>query len=157
MAVTMQSLELKIPPPIIAVFIAFAMWGISLITPLLEVSTIYQMPLAIAIAVLGGALMVAGNISFRQAKTTVNPMKPESASSLVSSGVYRFTRNPMYLGVLTVLIAWAVFLSSPWALFGLLAFFFYIDRFQIAPEEKALTRLFGTDYATYQTKVRRWI
>ena len=153
----MQSLELKIPPPIIAVLIALAMWGISLITPLLEVSTIYRMPLAMAIAVLGGALMVAGNISFRQAKTTVNPMKPESASSLVNSGVYRFTRNPMYLGVLSVLMAWAVFLSSLWALFGLLAFFLYIDRFQIAPEEKALTRLFGTDYAAYQIKVRRWI
>ncbi len=153
----MQSLELKIPPPIIAVLVAIAMWGISLITPLLTVPTTYRVPLAMTIAVIGGVLMVAGNISFRQAKTTVNPMKPESASSLVSSGVYRFTRNPMYLGVLTVLIAWAIFLSSPWALFGLLAFFLYIDRFQIAPEEKALTRLFGTDYATYQTKVRRWI
>jgi protein-S-isoprenylcysteine O-methyltransferase Ste14 len=153
----MQSLELKIPPPIIAVLIAFAMWGISLITPLLEVSKTYRSPLAIAIAVVGGALAIAGNISFRQAKTTVNPLKPESASSLVNSGIYRLTRNPMYLGMLTVLVAWSVFLSSIWSLFGLPAFFFYIDRFQIAPEEKALTRLFGTDYAAYQTKVRRWI
>jgi protein-S-isoprenylcysteine O-methyltransferase Ste14 len=157
MIVIMQSLELKIPPPIIAVLVAIAMWGISFITPLLKVPTTYRLPLAMAIAVVGGVLMVAGNISFRQAKTTVNPMKPESASSLVSSGVYRFTRNPMYLGMLTVLFAWAVFLSSSWSLFGLLAFFLYIDRFQIAPEEKALTRLFGTDYAAYQTKVRRWI
>jgi protein-S-isoprenylcysteine O-methyltransferase Ste14 len=153
----MQSLELKIPPPIIAVLIALAMWGISLITPLLEVSTTYRMPLAIAIAVVGGVFAIAGNISFRQAKTTVNPMKPESASSLVSSGIYRFTRNPMYLGLLVVLIAWAVFLSSPWALFGLLAFFLYIDRFQIAPEERVLSNLFGTDYINYQTNVRRWI
>jgi protein-S-isoprenylcysteine O-methyltransferase Ste14 len=153
----MQSLELKIPPPIIAVLIAFAMWGISLITPLLALSPTYRIPIAIAIAVVGGALAIAGTISFRQAKTTVNPLKPESTSSLVNSGIYQFTRNPMYLGMLMVLVAWAVFLSSIWSLLGLPAFFFYIDRFQIAPEEKALIKLFGTDYAAYQTKVRRWI
>ena len=157
MVVIMQSLELKIPPPIIAVLVAIAMWGVSLITPLLTLTTIYRVPLAMTIAMVGGVLMIAGNISFRQAKTTVNPMKPESASSLVSSGVYRFTRNPMYLGVLTILIAWTVFLSSLWALFGLLAFFLYIERFQIAPEERVLFRLFGTDYTTYQAKVRRWL
>jgi protein-S-isoprenylcysteine O-methyltransferase Ste14 len=153
----MQSLELKIPPPIIAVLIAIAMWGISLITPLLAVPRNYLIPLAIAIALIGGAFAIAGNISFHQVKTTVNPMRPESASSLVCSGVYKFTRNPMYLGMLIVLVAWAIFLSSPGALLGLLAFFFYIDRFQIAPEERVLSRLFGNDYATYQTKVRRWV
>jgi protein-S-isoprenylcysteine O-methyltransferase Ste14 len=153
----MQSLELKIPPPIIAVLVAFAMWGISLITPLLEVSKTYRSPLAIAIAAVGVAVAIAGTISFRQAKTTVNPLKPESTSSLVNSGIYQFTRNPMYLGMLMVLVAWAVFLSSIWSLLGLPAFFFYIDRFQIAPEEKALIKLFGNDYAAYQTKVRRWI
>jgi protein-S-isoprenylcysteine O-methyltransferase Ste14 len=144
----MQFLELKIPPPIIAVLIAVAMWGISLITPLLAVSSTYQIPLAMAIASVGVALALAGSISFHQAKTTVNPLKPEAASSLVSSGIYQFTRNPMYLGMLMVLLAWAVYLSSPWALLGLVAFVIYIDRFQIAPEEKALTTLFGTDYAT---------
>jgi protein-S-isoprenylcysteine O-methyltransferase Ste14 len=153
----MQFLELKIPPPIIAVLIAVAMWGISLITPLLAVSSTYQILLAMAIAGVGVALALAGSISFHQAKTTVNPLKLEAASSLVSSGIYQFTRNPMYLGMLMVLLAWAVYLSSPWALLGLVAFVIYIDRFQIAPEEKALTTLFGTDYATYQTKVRRWI
>jgi protein-S-isoprenylcysteine O-methyltransferase Ste14 len=157
MVITMQSLELKIPPPIVAVLIALAMWGISLITPLLEVFITYRMIIAMAIAIFGGALIISSNISFHQVKTTVNPLKPESASSLVSSGVYRFTRNPMYLGVLVVLIAWAIFLSSPWALFGLLAFFLYIDRFQISPEEKALSKLFGSDYTTYQNQVRRWI
>jgi protein-S-isoprenylcysteine O-methyltransferase Ste14 len=153
----MQSLELKIPPPIIAVLIAVTMWGISLITPLLAVSSTYRIPLAMAIAVVGVALALAGNISFRQAKTTVNPLKPEAASSLVSSGIYQLTRNPMYLGMLMVLVAWAAFLSSPWALLGLVAFVIYIDRFQIVPEERVLSQLFGTDYVNYQTKVRRWI
>jgi protein-S-isoprenylcysteine O-methyltransferase Ste14 len=153
----MQSLELKIPPPIIAVLLAAAMWGIFVVTPLMAVSSTYQIPLAMAIAVVGVALALAGSMSFRQAKTTVNPLKPEAASSLVSSGIYQFTRNPMYLGMLMVLVAWAVFLSSLWALLGLLAFVLYIDRFQIVPEERVLSQLFGTDYINYQTKVRRWI
>ncbi|MBW4552543.1 MAG: isoprenylcysteine carboxylmethyltransferase family protein [Aphanocapsa sp. GSE-SYN-MK-11-07L] len=153
----MQSLELKIPPPVIAALVAIAMWGISLMTPLLEMFTPYCVFVAIAIALIGIAFNISGIISFRQARTTVNPMKPESASSLVSSGIYRVTRNPMYVGFLFVLIAWAAFLSSPWALLGPLAFFLYISRFQIAPEERVLSRLFGTDYSAYKAKVRQWL
>jgi protein-S-isoprenylcysteine O-methyltransferase Ste14 len=153
----MQSLELKIPPPVITILVAIAMWGISLMTPLLEIFTPYRVSVAIAIALVGSAFNVAGIISFRQAQTTVNPMKPESASSLVNSGIYRVTRNPMYLGFLFVLIALAAFLSSPWALLGPLAFFLYIGRFQIAPEERVLSTLFGTEYSAYKIKVRRWL
>jgi protein-S-isoprenylcysteine O-methyltransferase Ste14 len=153
----MQSLELKIPPPVIAALVAIAMWGISLTTPLFEISMIYRRPVAIGIALAGMAFNVTSIISFRQAQTTINPMKPESASFLVSSGIYRITRNPMYVGVLFLLMAWSAFLSSPWTLLGPLAFFLYISRFQIAPEEMALSRLFGTDYAAYKTMVRRWL
>ncbi len=153
----MQLLELKIPPPVIAALIAIAMWGISLMTPLLEIFTPYRVPVAIAIALVGLVFNVTGVVSFRQAQTTVNPMKPESASSLVCSGIYRVTRNPMYVGFLFMLMAWAAFLSSPWALVGPLAFFLYISRFQIAPEERALSILFGTDYTAYQTRVRQWL
>jgi protein-S-isoprenylcysteine O-methyltransferase Ste14 len=84
-------------------------------------------------------------------------MKPASASSLVSSGVYRITRNPMYVGVLLVLVAWATFLAAPLALPGPLAFVLYIGRFQIAPEEAVLGKLFGAEYAEYKAKVRRWL
>lgn len=153
----MQSLELKIPPPVIAALVAIAMWGISLITPLLEIFAPYRLPVAIAIALAGIAFNVAGIISFREVQTTINPMKPESASSLVSSGIYRITRNPMYVGFLCLLVAWAAFLASPWTSLGPLAFFLYISRFQIAPEEIALSRLFGTDYTSYKTMVRRWL
>src|SRR5664279_3386787 len=98
---------------------------------------------ALAIAAVGAAFSVGGVIAFRRAKTTVNPMKPEAASSLVSSGVYRATRNPMYVGLLLVLVAWAVFLSSFLALLGPLAFIACIGRFQITPEERVLSALFG--------------
>ena len=153
----MQSLELKIPPPAVAALVAIAMWGLSAITPVLEVPWQYRVAAAFAIALAGGAFSMAGIVSFRRARTTVNPMKPESASSLVCSGIYRITRNPMYVGLLLVLVALATFLAAPWALLGPVAFVFYIGRFQIAPEEKALSEIFGAEYSAYMAKVRRWL
>jgi protein-S-isoprenylcysteine O-methyltransferase Ste14 len=153
----MQALELKIPPPAVAVLVAAAMWGISLVAPLLEMPVFIRAVVAITIALIGGAFSVAGVISFRRAKTTVNPMKPETTSALVCSGVYSVTRNPMYLGLVLVLIAWAVFLSSGWALLGPLAFALYINRFQITPEERMLSAMFGTGYSAYKSNVRRWL
>ena len=153
----MRSLELKIPPPAVAAMIAIAMWGVSLIAPLLEVPARFRVILAITVGLVGGAFSLAGIVSFRRAETTVNPMKPEAASSLVSSGIYRVTRNPMYVGLLFVLVAWAAFLSSAWALLGALAFFLYIGRFQITPEERVLAKLFVAEYSDYKTRVRRWL
>ena len=153
----MNSLELKVPPPLVAATLAAAMWGVSLFAPHIQLPSIARVLAAATIALVGAGFAIAGVVSFRRAKTTVNPLKPESASSLVSSGVYAITRNPMYVGLLFVLVAWAVFLSSPLALAGPLAFFLYIGRFQIAPEERALSNLFGSEYANYRARVRRWL
>ena len=153
----MQTLELKIPPPAVAALIAGAMWGISLVTPPLDVHGLVRVAAAIAIALAGGGIALSGVVSFRLARTTVNPMKPETTSALVTRGIYRITRNPMYVGVLFVLVAWAVFLSAPWTLAGPLAFVLYMNRFQIAPEERVLSTMFGTDYSTYKSRVRRWL
>lgn len=157
MIIRLQALELKIPPPALAVLIAGAMWGVSLLAPLLEMPAFIRVAAAVTIALAGGGFSLAGVISFRRARTTVNPMRPETTSSLVCSGIYSVTRNPMYVGLLLVLVAWAVFLSSAWALLGPLAFAIYINRFQIAPEERVLSAMFGTDYAAYQSRVRRWL
>ena len=100
---------------------------------------------------------VSGIVSFRRAKTTVNPMKPDSTSSLVVSGIYRYTRNPMYLGFLLVLLGWAAFLSNVAALAFLPAFVVYMNRFQIRPEERVLASLFPHDCSGIPAKVRRWI
>lgn len=81
----------------------------------------------------------------------------DAASSLVTNGVYRFTRNPMYVGLLLALSGWAAFLSSPSALVYLVAFVLYMNRFQIEPEERVLASRFGADYAAYRTRVRRWL
>ena len=84
-------------------------------------------------------------------------MKPEAASSLVTGGIYRVTRNPMYVGLLFVLVAWAAFLWAPWAMLGPILFVTYMNRFQIRPEERTLMRTFGDDYARYKIAVRRWL
>jgi protein-S-isoprenylcysteine O-methyltransferase Ste14 len=112
---------------------------------------------AAAIGLVGIGFSAAGVLAFRRARTTVNPTTPEKATALVSSGAYRITRNPMYVGLAWVLVAWAVFLSSGWALLGVVAFVLYIGRFQIAPEERALAQLFGSEYAAYRARVRRWL
>jgi protein-S-isoprenylcysteine O-methyltransferase Ste14 len=153
----MDVLELKVPPPAVAALMAGAMWGISLIAPLLEVPALLRVATAIAVALTGVGVSLAGVIEFQRARTTVNPMKPEATSSLVCSGIYRVTRNPMYVGVFFVLVGWAVFLSSAWSLLGPLAFVLYINRFQIAPEERVLSAMFGTDYSAYKSRVRRWL
>jgi len=106
---------------------------------------------------LGALTCLAGVRYFRRAKTTVNPMKPESASALVASGIYRYSRNPMYLGFLLMLLGWALWLSNASALLLLPAFVLYMNRFQICPEERALLSLFGPDYMQYRARVRRWL
>jgi protein-S-isoprenylcysteine O-methyltransferase Ste14 len=133
------------------------MWATSRLAPLLQIPGALRLGTAAAVLLVGIGFSVGGVLAFRRARTTLNPTKPEQASSLVRSGVYRVTRNPMYVGLLCVLVAWAVFLSSAWALLGPLIFVLYIGRFQIAPEERALAKLFGSEFADYQAKVRRWL
>ena len=153
----MRALELKVPPPIVALLVAVAMWAIALTATRIEMTPLVRFGAALVFAIAGVGIGILGVIGFRHARTTANPMKPEAASSLVTSGVYRFTRNPMYLGLCLVLVAWALFLSSPSAFLGPILFIFYINRFQIAPEETALSAIFEEEFAAYKAKVRRWI
>lgn len=112
---------------------------------------------AILLACLGAAIDLAGLAAFRKARTTINPLRPEKASSLVRSGIYRYTRNPMYLGMLVLLLAWSAYLAHPAAFAMLPLFVLYLNRFQIAPEERALARLFGAEFDDYRRRVRRWL
>jgi protein-S-isoprenylcysteine O-methyltransferase Ste14 len=113
----------------------------------------------IALATFGLAvgILVTAVVGFRKAKTTVDPMHPEAASTIVTSGIYRFTRNPMYLGFLLALIAWAVFLGNFVAALMPLLFVAYMNRFQISPEERTLLARFGAPYESYLRSVRRWL
>jgi protein-S-isoprenylcysteine O-methyltransferase Ste14 len=157
----MSRLELLVPPPVVVLITAALMWTASFYVPAFDMppasSTAVRLPTALAIALAGIAFDLAGLVSFRRARTTVNPMRPSASSALVTSGVYRLTRNPMYFGLLLLLTAWAVFLSSPWLLAGPLAFVLYMNRFQIGPEERALSARFADSYTAYRRRVRRWI
>jgi protein-S-isoprenylcysteine O-methyltransferase Ste14 len=150
----MQILELKVPPPLVGLVIGAAMWGIA---PLGGDSPALAKVVAFVLCALGLFVMLAGVASFRRARTTVNPLKPETASALVTTGIYARTRNPMYVGMALVLVGWAFLLAQPQALVGPIAFVLYITRFQIVPEERVLASMFGESFAAYRARVRRWL
>ena len=153
----MQALELKIPPPAVAALLAVAMWFSSRFGPSVELPLLAR-SIAFGVIVFAGAAMgVAGNVAFKRARTTPNPFRPQQASSLVTTGIYRYTRNPMYVGLCLVLLGWAAFLGAAFALLGPVAFVAYIARFQILPEERALSAKFGAAYSEYVAQVRRWL
>jgi protein-S-isoprenylcysteine O-methyltransferase Ste14 len=154
-------LELKLPPPAVALASAGVMKLLSWLpgrAALADAATGASLHvLAPAIAAIGIGIALAGVVEFRRAHTTVNPHKPQNASRLVTTGIYRYTRNPMYLGIAVVLLAWAAWLGSAWSLPGIAMFAAYITRFQIAPEERALLRIFGAEFEEYRERVRRWL
>jgi protein-S-isoprenylcysteine O-methyltransferase Ste14 len=153
----MNALELKIPPPALAAGLALLMWLTSRLLDPSPAALSVRLGMALFLVAVGLGISVAGMLAFRRAATTVNPFKPQTASSLVTCGVYRWTRNPMYAGLLLTLSGWAAFLWSAAALPWLAVFVLYMNRFQIVPEERVLSGLFGAGYASYKARVRRWI
>jgi protein-S-isoprenylcysteine O-methyltransferase Ste14 len=153
----MKALELKIPPPIVGLLVGVAMWKFASLCPSLDVPLLIRKVTAGVLLLVAAGIAFPGFVALLRARTTFNSMKPKATSSLVTGGIYRFTRNPMYLSVLLILVAWAIFLSSAWALVGPVAFVLYINRFQITPEERVLAAMFGTAYAEYKGRVRRWL
>ena len=152
-----NGLALKFPPLGLVVIAAALMWIASSASPMFDVFLPAKSLLSASLALIGALTCVTGVVSFRRAKTTVNPIKPDSTSSLVISGIYKYTRNPMYLGFVLVLLGWAAFLSNLAALALLPAFVLYINRFQIMPEEHVLASLFPNTYPAYRARVRRWL
>jgi protein-S-isoprenylcysteine O-methyltransferase Ste14 len=109
------------------------------------------------LALAGALVALAGVVAFRRQETTVNPLTPSESSSLVASGIYRFSRNPMYLGFVLALLGWAAFLGNWVSALLLPAFVAYMSRFQIQPEERALAERFGPEFIAYSQSVRRWL
>ncbi|MFO1449557.1 MAG: isoprenylcysteine carboxylmethyltransferase family protein [Opitutaceae bacterium] len=153
----MHSLELKVPPLVVLVVVAATLWLVAKAVPQADFQLPARPAVALILATVGVGTAVAGVVSFRRAKTTVNPLKPDAASSLVTSGIYRLTRNPMYLGMLILLAGWAALWSNTFGFLVVPSFVLYMNRFQILPEERALTTLFASEFATYCARVRRWL
>ncbi|XOZ34408.1 methyltransferase family protein [Halomonadaceae bacterium KBTZ08] len=152
-----KGLELTIPPPLIALTVALLMWGIAHLVPGAALPLPRSATLAFVVAMAGFGIALVGILQFWRASTTVNPHTPQNSEQLVQHGIYRFSRNPMYLGLAVVLLAWALYLSNGLSLFLIPGFIVYINRFQILPEERHMRALFGQSFDEYAARVRRWI
>ena len=150
-------LDHRIPPPVLLVVAFAAMWAAAAWLPVLSLPGALRFTLTAALALGGAAINVAGFRTIRGAGSTIDPTRPSAATALVTSGPFRISRNPMYVGFATLLLAWAVYLQSAWALVGPLLYVLYLQRFQITPEERALRARFGSEFEAYATRVRRWL
>lgn len=150
-------MELKVPPAFQVLFFGFLMWLIKKLTQHTHFDFEYQKELSWIVFSIGILLGLISIYSFRKARTSVDPLHPAKASNLVVRGLYKYTRNPMYLALLFVLLAFLIRLGSLYNFLVIALYILFITEFQIKPEETALTKLFGDQYLDYKSKVRRWI
>ena len=150
-------LKNTIPPPIIALAFGLLIWAMNRYLPLYVPSLGKLSYFGYLFILMGLALDIVSFVNFLKNKTTVNPLKPQKASSLVISGFYRISRNPMYLGMFYVLLGVATLLGDISGLIPLPILVLTMNYLQIVPEEKILAEIFGDEYLTYKQNVRRWI
>ncbi|MEO0614740.1 MAG: isoprenylcysteine carboxylmethyltransferase family protein [Pseudomonadota bacterium] len=150
-------MQAKIPPPVLAALIAAAMYGVSRSPWALPFDTGFNGWISSALLLAGAVVAALGIIQFRRHKTTVDPLHPDKASTLVTSGIYRVTRNPMYVGLVLILLGVGVRFDSLAALVVALGFVPLITVLQIRAEEAAMRDLFGSDFDAYAATVRRWL
>lgn len=150
-------LETRIPPLLLLLIAVLGVWWLALVLPQSSLPWWLRLPLAVVLLLAGLVFCLAGLRAFRRVGTTVNPVDPEATSTLVRSGVYRLSRNPMYLGFVFLLLAQAVWLQAPFGLVVVAGFIAWVTRFQIVPEDRALRQRFGDEFTAYCAGVRRWL
>ena len=146
-----------IPPPVIAIIFGLLIWAMNLYFPIYVPSIGIFSYFGYIFILMGLVLDVVSFIDFLKNKTTVNPIKPQNASTLVTNGFYRISRNPMYLGMFYILLGVTTLLGDISGLLMLPLLVLTMNYLQIIPEEKVLEELFGDDYLEYKKKIRRWI
>lgn len=150
-------MKLRIPPPILFLLATGLMWIISHFIEYGHMVILFRRPIFYFLILCAIVITFFSMSGFKKAKTTIDPLNPDKTSSLVTEGIYSWTRNPMYLALLLLLGAWAVYLGSALNIAVLVLFMGYITEFQIKPEEEALTAKFGEAYESYTSRVRRWL
>lgn len=152
-----MDLELKIPPAIITLVIATAMWWIDqyLVFHWATFGSIWWV--SFMFVAIGGVFGLVGLVQFYKSSTSIDPHKPEKASRLVTNGIYSISRNPMYTGLLLMLVGYGFYLGNGLAFALLPLFMGYMNRYQITPEEKVMEDKFGEEYQKYKSEVRRWL
>lgn len=146
-------MENRIPPPILTLVLAMAMWPLAAEAP----SPLWRTVTAIGIFLLAAFFGLPALRAFRGAGTTIDPVRIDRASALVTGGIYRVTRNPMYVSLTLMLCSWALWLGGSWVWTGPVFLALWLDRFQIRPEERVMSARFGDAYLRYRGEVRRWL
>jgi len=148
-------METKIPPPIVTLVFGLSIYFSRGIFQAVEIK--YSFYIGILLLILGLGILISAVGLFRKDKTTVNPLSPEQATKLVTDGIFKYSRNPMYLGMALVLCSIAVSFNLIGGIILIALFCFYITKFQILPEERAMSNLFSQDFDKYKQATRRWI
>ena len=148
-------METKIPPPIVTLVFGLSIYLSRGIFQVVEFN--HSFYLGIILLLLGFVILISAVRLFRKDKTTVNPLSPEQATTLVTDGIFKYSRNPMYLGMALVLGSIAVFFNLIGGIILVALFCAYITKFQILPEERAMRDLFSDDFDKYTKVTRRWI
>ncbi len=152
-----MKLNLKIPPVAQAIIAIIFICLLDQYLPLYQINFPFQKTMAAALMTTGLGIALSGVYAFRKSKTTVDPRTPEKASQLVIIGIYKHTRNPMYLGLTFILTSICVLLGTISTIFAIITFILFINKYQIIPEETALKKIFGNNYLQYLQSVRRWL
>ena len=152
-----HKLDNRIPPPVVTLATGIAMWLLSFISPATHLDRNLRIAGGGGVIALGFCFLALGFLAFRKARTTIDPVRIDRASSVVSNGIFGWTRNPMYVGFTAILLGWALYLASPIAAIGPIAFALFTTRFQIIPEERVMLAKFGDGYERYRNSVRRWL
>lgn len=148
-----------IPPPLVFLICGGLMWLMQKFAPALMYDFAYRKILFWIVLVAGSFLLIVGMLTFFKRHTTIHPDRRSlsKVSVLMTTGVFRYSRNPLYLGFALLLVAWMIFLGNVLALLGVIIFVWFITEYQIKPEEEALEKIFGQEYVQYKGNVRRWI
>ncbi len=152
-----MDLDLKVPPVAVWLIHAAGILALEHWVPATRAAFPGQHGVGTTLVLLGAAIILAGVVAFRRAGTTSNPLSPEKATSVVQTGIYGSTRNPMYLGMAAALLGVACWHPTIPGYMLVPVFCVYLTRFQIKPEERALTARFGDEYTSYMALVRRWL
>ena len=149
-------MELRIPPAVVFIVFGGLMWVVARFLPFGDFDFFGRIWLAGFLLIM--ALIVAGIalVQFFVSRTSIDPHRPQKSSKLVTSGVYQISRNPMYLGLLILLLALGLWLGNAFNTLTAAGFVYYMNAFQIKPEEKQLQTTFGSVYKQYCSMVRRW-
>ena len=151
----MMNIKTKFPPPLVALTFGLLIYYTENIFPKIEIKN--EIIFGSFMIISGLIIILSAIILFKKYQTTISPLNPSNATKLITNGIYKFSRNPMYLGLLSVLLGISIIINLVGGFFFILLFILYINLFQIIPEENAMVDLFKDEFLEYKKNVRRWI